>query len=243
MKALSVHYNTPDLLDRMLSSFRKFYDFEMLLVDGSDGRYYQDVENIGKKYIGIEMHHFDYNIHHGPGIAYGFSRIADERIIVIDSDIVFINPGIIERMDEELLPDMYGIGDIVMVNKFGDIRPKGIKYLHPAFMLVNKKVVMEWPMPIKHGAPMIETMIKINKENKDILQHAVYVTNELRQSKKIYIYHDWRGTVSRTGGSHLSGKALFAHLLFLTRIAINKFKNVSKIILKKIYFKIKKLYK
>ena len=203
MRALTVNYNTPDLLDRMLSGFREMYDIPMLLVDGSDDKHYPDVLAVVEKYSDIELHHFAYNIHHGPGLAYGFSQIEDERIIVIDSDIVFINPGSIELLDAELRPDSYGIGDIQTVNSKGFNVAHGIAYLHPAFMLVNRSVVMQWPMPVKAGAPMIETMTAIHRQGADILQYAEWVTNDFRMAEKYYISHDWQGTVSRTGGYHL----------------------------------------
>jgi hypothetical protein len=202
MKALTINYNTPELLDRMLSGFRKFYDIDMLLVDGSDKKYPETLEVVNK-YTGIETHHFSYNIHHGPGLAYGFSQIIDDRIIVIDTDIVFYRGGAIEMLDERLKDDSYGIGDIQTVNSTGFNVQKGIPYLHPAFMLVNRKIVIQWPMPIKHGAPMIETMTAIHQSGKDILQHAPEITNDFRNKDKYYITHDWQGTVSRTGGYHL----------------------------------------
>lgn len=203
MKCLTVNYNTPDFLDRMLTTFRKFYDLDILVVDGSDDRFYPDVEKVVDKFYGVELHHFDYNIHHGPGLAYGFNQIGDARIMVIDSDVEFINPGGIERLDSELRDNMFGIGDVQIVDYNGFNKPKGIKYLHPAFMLVNRKELFKWPFPIKHGAPMIQTMIKIHESGKDLLQHADYVTNDFRNPQKIYIRHDWQGTVTRTGGYHL----------------------------------------
>ena len=200
MKALTLNYNTPDLLDRMLAGFRRFYDIEMLLVDGSDDRYYPAVEKVVEKYPDIEMHHFEFNIHHGPGMAYGFKTITDDRIIVIDTDIVFYSGGLIARMNDDLKDESYGIGDVQQINDRGFNVAKGLAYLHPAFMLVNREVVMRYPMPIKHGAPMIRAMEALQGE---LLQHAAYVTSDFRNVKKVYISHDWMGTVNRTGGYHL----------------------------------------
>ena len=201
MKALTVNYNTPDFLERMLTGFRKFYDIEIIVIDGSDERFYPQIKKIVENYG--ELHHFDFNIHHGPGMAYGFNYLKDDRIMVIDSDVIFYRGGAIERLNAELRNDSYGIGDIQTVDDAGFNKPVGIKYLHPAFMLVNREVVMRYPMPIKHGAPMIETMKAIHAEGADILQHAEYVTNDFRNKNKIYIRHDWMGTVNRTGGYHL----------------------------------------
>ncbi len=184
MKALSVNYNTPDLLDRMLEGFRKFYDIPMLLIDGSDEKHYPKVEKVFKQYENIEVHHFDYNIHHGGGMAYGFSQIDDEKIIVIDTDIVFYRAGAIERMNDELRDESYGIGDIQIIDKRGFNARTGIKYLHPAFMLVNKSVYIQYPPPIIHGAPMIRAMEAIHESGNDILQSADYITHDFRRPKK-----------------------------------------------------------
>ncbi len=203
MRALTVNYNTPDLLDRMLDGFRGFYDIPMLLIDGSDEKHYPQIQDVVERYDNIEVHHFDYNIHHGGGMAYGFSQITDDRIIVIDTDIVFYNAGAIERMNDELKDESYGIGDVQTINNKGFNARVGIPYLHPAFMLVNKSVYIQYPPPIVHGAPMIKAMIAIQESKKDILQRADYITHDFRHPKKIYISHDWQGTVKRTGGYHL----------------------------------------
>jgi hypothetical protein len=208
---LTVNYNTPDLLDRMLTELRKFYDFPVIVVDGSDESHFHHTVDIVNHHNDVEMHHFNYNIHHGPGLAYGFNVIRNKRIMVIDTDIEFINGGIIERMDKELKDESYGIGDVQTVNLkgfnvTGKVIPgdlSAIPYLHPAFMLVNRNRILLWPTPVKHGAPMIQTMIQIHKDKADVLQHADYVTHDFREKDKVYISHAWRGTVDKTGGYHL----------------------------------------
>jgi glycosyltransferase involved in cell wall biosynthesis len=209
MTGLCVNYNTPGLLDRMLSGLRKFYSFDMIVVDGSDKVHFPDVEKVVEKYDNVELHHFGYNIHHGPGLDYGIKFIEDEKIMVIDSDIEIFKGDLIELMDEQLKSDSYGIGDVQFVNvkgynvhgevKKGSLRV--IPYLHPAFMLINRSIALQWPMPIKHGAPMIETMISIHMNDGPQLQECEIVTHDFRE--RGYIYHDWRGTVDRTGGYHL----------------------------------------
>ena len=82
MKCLTANHNTPHLLDRMLDGFCKLYDLEILVVDGSEERYYSQVQRVIKKY-NIDIHHFDFNTHHGPRLAYGFTQLNDKRIMVI----------------------------------------------------------------------------------------------------------------------------------------------------------------
>lgn len=200
--ALTVNYNTPDFLERLLSGFRKYYDIPFIVIDGSEPNKYSQIKDFTDKYE-VEIHHFDYNIHHGPGLAYGINYIHSSQILLLDSDLIVINPGFIEDLQGKLRGDSYGIGDIQIVDERGFNKPTGIKYLHPACALINRDIALRFPMPIKHGAPMIEAMKEINRQNLDILQHETWVTNDFRNKNKIYISHSWQGTVNRTGGYHL----------------------------------------
>jgi hypothetical protein len=208
--ALTVNYNTPELLEIVLSSFRQFYDIPYVVVDGSDKEHYKAIVPFADKYD-IKIHHFDYNIHHGPGMGWGILHIETEQILLLDSDIRVLNHGFVEDMQSKLLPENYGIGDVSIVNEDGINVEQGIKYLHPSCALINREVALRYPMPIKHGAPMIETMKYLHKKGYDILQHESWVANDLVHSfydrenikNKVYINHEWRGTVDRTGGYHL----------------------------------------
>lgn len=197
--ALSINYNTPDFLERLLISFRQFYDIPFLVVDGSGESNYKKIDSFTEKYD-VEIHHFDYNIHHGPGLAYGIKYLKTEQILLLDSDLIVLHPGFVEDLQEKLKPENYGIGDIQIVNDKGFNAPSGISYLHPACALINRKVALKYPMPIKHGAPMIEAMKAVDKK---LLQHEPWVTNDFRSKNKIFIIHDWMGTVKRVGGYNL----------------------------------------
>lgn len=197
--ALTVNYNTPDFLERLLSSFRQFYDIPFVVVDGSDEKNYKQIEGFVDKYS-VEIHHFPFNIHHGPGMAYGIEYIKTDKILLLDSDLIVLRPGFIEDLDSKLKLDSYGIGDIQIVDENGFNRKKGMRYLHPACALINREVALKYPLPIRHGAPMIEAMKAIKT---DILQHEPWVTNDFRNPDKKFIIHDWQGTVTRTGGYHL----------------------------------------
>jgi hypothetical protein len=71
-------------------------------------------------------------------------------------------------------------------------------------MLINREVASQWPMPIKHGAPMLETMKAITKSGKEsILQHEDFVHNDFREKEKMFFDHPWMGTVNRVGGYNL----------------------------------------
>ncbi|MFA4948734.1 MAG: glycosyltransferase family A protein [Candidatus Krumholzibacteriia bacterium] len=206
---LTVNYNTPDFLSRLVLSFRQFYDLPMLIVDGSSDSNYASIRHLLE--YDVTIHHHDHNIHHGPGLAYGFRTIQTDQILILDSDLIVLNPGFVEDLQSKLSPDAYGIGDVQEVDsrgrniKHGFRTRHGIKYLHPACALINRHIALQYPMPIKHGAPMIETMKEIDRQklSSKLLQCESWVTNDFRNNEKIYICHDWQGTVKRTGGYHL----------------------------------------
>ena len=205
--ALTVNYNTPQLLESLLRSFRRFYpDIPYMVVDGSAPYYYGKIKSFPVRFC-VSIHHFKYNIHHGPGMAYGLKTITTDQILLLDSDIQIIRGGFVEILQSKLNAKSYGIGDISSIGRDGvNIKNKGIKYLHPSCALINRLVALKYPMPIKHGAPMIETM-KAHPR----IQHEQWVADDLIHSlndkahptNRHYLIHEWSGTVSRTGGIHL----------------------------------------
>lgn len=201
MTALTVNYNTPDLLLTLLSSFRKFYDIPYMVVDGSSQKYYERIKEYGKEF-NVNIVHFDTNIHHGGGLAYGLTTIQTSQVLFLDSDITILQGGFIEDLQSKLRPESYGIGDISEVNELGVNVPNGIKYLHPSFALINREVALSYPLPVRHGAPMLNTM-----KATPPIQHEQWIADDLKNSieKKTckYFIHEWKGTVNRTGGYNL----------------------------------------
>jgi hypothetical protein len=200
--ALTVNYNTPDLLENLLRSFRKFYDTDFLVIDGSNEENWEKIIGFANKYNALIIH-FHFNIHHGPGMGYGIRNIKTEQILLIDTDVEILKGGCIEDLQSKLLPENYGIGCVGTVNENGVDAPTGYRYLHPSFALVNRDVVLKYPMPVRHGAPMIEAM----KAGAPV-QHEQWVADDLVHSFKKetlnnnYIIHLWSGTC-RIGGMNL----------------------------------------
>ncbi len=196
--ALTVNYNTPELLFQLLRSFRAFYDMPYMIVDGSNMSNYQKIFGFAELFK-VEIHHFDYNIHHGGGMAYGFKNIKTNKILLLDSDVRVVGRGLVEDLSAKLRPDSYGIGSVCTVDERGLYRPSGkIKYLHPYCALINRAVALRYPLPVNHGAPMINTMININLSNPDILQHEQWVADDsihsMNKTKTKYLVHEWNGS-------------------------------------------------
>ncbi len=206
---ITVSYNTPDLVAELLGSFRKHYSNKIYVIDGSQTPHAQAVAAIVAQHTNTEFVHFDHNIHHGPGMAWAFNNLnLSGPVLVLDSDLLVLRGGFIETLVEALQPHMYGVGQLNYVNRGGfDVAsPDGaLLYLHPALMLCNLDVVKQWPMPVKHGAPMIEAMTALHDAGKsNLLHHMEWVREDFSKTEvKNFIRHDWQGTVARTGGYHL----------------------------------------
>jgi len=208
---ITVSYNAPDLIAELLSTLRQHYSNKVYVIDGSEEKYSKAIGDAVNQYANTEFIHFDYNIHHGPGMAWAISNInLSGPVLVIDSDVSVLHGGFIESLASELEPHMYGVGQLNYVNRGGfDVAGPEVEgallYLHPALMLCNIEVVKQWPLPVKHGAPMIEAMTALHDAGKSALLHHVdWVRADFAKSgADNYIRHDWQGTVRRTGGYHL----------------------------------------
>ena len=207
---ICVSYNSAELISDLLSSLRKHYNNPVHIIDGSDAQHYQAIEKVARGFENVRFVHFDYNIHHGPGMAWAIQNldIPQGRVLFLDSDVLVLHAGFLEDLCAQLQPGMYGVGMVNHVNEEGfDVNyEKGaIKYLHPACMLCNIEVMRQWPMPIKHGAPMTATMSALHKANAShLLGHVAWVAHDFApNAEQKYLRHDWRGTVTRTGGYHL----------------------------------------
>lgn len=218
--ALTVNYNTPEHLERLLKSFRQFYDIPYLVIDGSSEAKYKKIKNFDKKY-NIELIHIGYNIHHGPGMAYGISLINTDQILLVDSDVIVYKGGWLEKMEKSLRSDSYGTGDIqkeYIIKKqkqvscptcgYTNLQPRELKtwidYLHPVLALLNRKVILKYAMPTKAGAPMIVAMEQIWRGNEtNILQRSAWLTKDLWKHTGIYVRHNdnnqGMGTIRKTG--------------------------------------------
>jgi hypothetical protein len=89
---------------------------------------------------------------------------------------------------------------------------KLIKYIHPSFLLVNRKLFLDYvengtlrPF-IKHGAPCLTTMYDIKQHGMENM--LIDMTDVLTD----YYIHDWNGVVKSSGGYHLSTQHHFGNV-------------------------------
>ncbi len=210
---ISVSYNSVELIEELLRSFRAHYDNYFIIIDGSDDQHYRDIERKCSEYSNVRFIHFDFNIHHGPGMAWAFKNLGLRGpVLVLDSDISVVRHGFLEQMHGELTENLYGVGYVNQVNEGGfDVstpQDDAISYLHPACMLVNMEVVLAWPMPTKHGAPMIEPMMAMHRAGRsDLIVGLDWIREDFGADPlstfRHYLRHDWQGTVKNSGSYNL----------------------------------------
>ncbi|MBL0727343.1 bifunctional glycosyltransferase/class I SAM-dependent methyltransferase [Piscinibacter sp. HJYY11] len=207
---VAVSYNSPELLLGLLSSFRQFYPRNPIhIVDGSEPGPLARIREVAAGFEGVQLHAMEYNIHHGPGMAWAIQNLnLSGPVLFLDTDIVVLREGFIEELLAVLQPGDYGAGGVAYVNRDGfdiDYAYGAIAYLHPPCMLCNVEVMREWPMPIKHGAPMVAPMRALHDAGKsELLRNLPWCANDvLMGTKKVFIDHIGQGTSTRTGGYHL----------------------------------------
>lgn len=169
LEILSVNYNTPDLIQRLIESVRLHEgDIPIRIVDGSDKEpYITNVKEICLKY-NVAIDQIGWNIHHGRGMNWGVYNSKYEWVYILDSDNYILQPHIEKMLNvvKEKNKLMCGVHCYVGANGWGVGREKNpqqpILYYHPSQFLINvnyyKQLKMNDAGFIHHGAPSIKMM-------------------------------------------------------------------------------------
>ena len=203
---VTVSYNSPDLIAALLASIRRFYPNPVYVIDGSRPEVAAQIRPVAEQYPDVRFIPFGYNIHHGPGMTWAIRNLdLHGPVLFLDSDVEVLRRGFLESLRAALAPGLYGVGSLQYVNALGQpVEQDGYLYLHPACMLCDIDVMRQWPLPIKHGAPMMPSMVAMHDAGRsDLIRNVPWVQNDFgRNPDRIFIRHDWQGTVIRTGGYH-----------------------------------------
>ena len=203
---VTVSYNSPDLIAALLASIRRFYPNPVYVIDGSRPEVAAQIRPVAEQYADVTFIPFGYNIHHGPGMTWAIRNLdLHGPVLFLDSDVEVLRRGFLESLREALAPGLYGVGSLMYVNTLGQpVEQDGYLYLHPACMLCDVDVMRQWPLPIKHGAPMMPSMVAMHEARRtDLIRNVPWVQNDFGSNPdRIFIRHDWQGTVIRTGGYH-----------------------------------------
>jgi len=170
IEIISVNYNTPDLIDRLIKSIREIEGgFPIRIIDGSDKEPFKsDIIKICEKYDNVILEQQGWNIHHGRGMDLGITTSKYEWSLIIDSDNYIQQPiigkiynGAIEKNKMILGWVEYVNNNGVGVGRYYSDKYK-IKYYHPSLMLLKNSYYIELKSKgvkfIHHGAPCIKVM-------------------------------------------------------------------------------------
>ena len=196
-----VNYKTPDLINKYLANFRKYFsDLHLVIVDNSNYDRSTDlIYSICKRDGNMTLLANVFNIHHGPGLHKAIQYVEDyfKFALIMDSDILFHKKGILNDMNKILPEKFICCGKIGQVTKrgIGTTNRNSILYIHPSCMYLNINEYLQFPPAKLHGAPFIDTFSSVKEQGKQNLLIDFEVSN--------YINHLGRGTVTRTGGYHI----------------------------------------
>jgi len=200
MEIVTVNYNTPDLVDRLIKSVRTIEgNYPIRIIDGSSGKYVQGLKDVVRKYQDVTVDYQGWNIHHGRGMHLALMTSQEDKILFIDSDN-FIKKPIIELM---MAQRSKVVGWYCFVDKNGldsGRKQRGemiYKYFHPSFMLIDVKFYKESKKEfIHHGAPCIKFMLA--NQDLDAVDLPTLLGIDFEDMNE-YIELKGRGTVNRFG--------------------------------------------
>lgn len=167
--AITTVYRTPDLLVKAYESFKKFYpELSFIIVDNSaDG----SCSDLTKDWLKDDPHltvlENKENEGHGDGMHQGIGWANSPYLFVFDSDVTFVKPNLIEDMMKYISPEIYGVGWLLNLDRGGRNVPANfqgeiIKYLYPAFMLLNRGQYYKFHKFTRFGLPPLKAMQEIH---------------------------------------------------------------------------------
>ena len=203
VRAVVVHYRTPDLLQRAVESWFHFYpDVPLTIFDNapvSDDA--EVVASLRNRYPRVDYIPSPENVGHGPGMDRSIRSASEAFIFLLDSDTVVQKGGFLEAMIPHFeRGSVYGVGRRVRVNRRGynvEENHKGFPALDPAYMLIRRTAYLSLPPFIQHGQPVVENFSAAMERGLELVPFDI----------GSWILHEHRGTVNRHGyGLGLRGK-------------------------------------
>ncbi len=206
--AVVINYQTPDLLEVAVRSFRRCYaDVPLLIIDnGSRDHSRQVIEHLiaeGKESTRVLW--LPENIYHGPAMHRAMEAIATPYVYFFDSDTETRRGGFLEPMLTALEadPQAYGAGRIVEVDRRRGFRkPGGMPVLATPYMLLRRDFYFRLPPFIHHGLPTLQNFRAAEQRGYRLISFPI----------ETYVHHLGRGTAGRYGYG-LGWRSRLAYLL------------------------------
>ncbi len=191
-----INFQTPDLLEIAVKSFKKNYPKQLLLIidNGSDdeNRSKKVIDECCNTYESTEAIFLDKNIFHGPAMDLAIRKYVHTKyVFFLDSDTETKRDNFLEKMFEiiESNKKTYGVGEIIKINKRGYKSENGDKILLTPYMLLNIELYKKLTPFIHHGQPTIHNFKEAQQKGLKLVEFKI----------SEYIDHLWRGTASKFG--------------------------------------------
>ena len=201
-----INYQTPNLLERAVNSFHQFYpDLKMVIIDNGSQDYSPElIKNweLSNRFH-VEAKYFEENKFHGPAMDYALKYLVKTKYtFLLDSDTETRKKGFLETMINraEQRKTIYGVGEIMHVNKRGFKDENGEVVLATPFMLLKTDKYKRLTPFEHHGLPTIKNFVQARQAGYGLINFPI----------RDYIYHKGRGTAEKYGyGLGLKGKLNF----------------------------------
>ncbi len=127
-----INFQTPDLLNKAVRSFKEFYpNVNLLIIDNGSqdhGESVNLINRLSEEYKFIESVFLNSNIFHGPAMDMAIKKYVDTKyVFFLDSDTETQRSGFLEQMTSLITSEtsIYGVGEIIKANKRGYKSEKG----------------------------------------------------------------------------------------------------------------------
>ena len=193
--AVVVNYQTPELLEVAVRSFRYYYpDVPLLIVDnGSQDHSRRVIEQLLIEGEGTTRALWlPENIYHGPAMHRAMETVSTPYVYFFDSDTETRRGGFLEPMIAALEADpmAYGAGRVVEVDRRRGFRkPGGMPVLTTPHMLLRRDFYFRLPPFIHHGLPTIRNFRAAEQAGYRLISFPI----------ETYVHHLGRGTAARYG--------------------------------------------
>jgi glycosyltransferase involved in cell wall biosynthesis len=134
---------------------------------------------------------------HGDGMHQAIGQANSPYLFIMDSDVVIKKPMLIENMMKYMTKDIYGVGWLLNLDRGGRNVPQNfngeiIKYLYPAFMLLNRGLYYKYHKFTRFGLPPLKAMLEMHDEG---VAHKILVDFPIRS----YVTHKSGATRGKFG--------------------------------------------
>jgi GT2 family glycosyltransferase len=187
-----VHYQTPDLLEQAIASFRAVdTETPLLVVDnGSSDGSEEFVRSLPQRFEGVRTRMLGANIFHGPAMDLVLQEASEDLVFFLDSDTITRRGGFLKPLaDLALRKDVLAAGQVAFVDKRGFAAEAGTPVPVSAFMMINTRQYLNLPPFEHHGLPVLTTCAEAARRGLEISAFPVHD----------YVEHLGRGTAERFG--------------------------------------------